>query len=350
MFLLYEEYSEHIHGNQKYEILLAQSVLDIHFLISSAHKGRLLFFLSDICPDRVHDVGGSIWLRIVKLVKTVFELKPELILVNNERSFLVVLLAAIASRIPIIWYIKNFRSSLAIDFICALFAHRILVIAPQCMEKKGVVARIFSKKVHHLPLGIPLETFLELPLPQKKSGLSLLMLSAIAPAKGVHIEIEAMRIIVNKGLYINLFIAGSTPEKHREYAKLVQDKAKGLPITFLGWMEDIPSLIEQADVVILPSYSEGVPRSLVEAMAAGRPVIATKVGGIPHIIDHGRTGLLVDVGDERSLADAIEQLARNPDMREVMGCKARQYAKEHHSFEKHMEMLKRNLFEVIACE
>ena len=68
---------------------------------------------------------------------------------------------------------------------------------------------------------------------------------------------------------------------------------------FLGWRDDIPEIMPLFDVFVLPSLNEGMGRVLVEAMAAGRPVVASRVGGIPDLVRHGETGLLVTPRDER---------------------------------------------------
>jgi glycosyltransferase involved in cell wall biosynthesis len=73
------------------------------------------------------------------------------------------------------------------------------------------------------------------------------------------------------------------------------------------------------DALVLPSSNEGTPVSAIEALAAGRPVVATRVGGVPDVVDDGEDGFLVEAGDTDDLADRLGQLARDPKLRERMG-------------------------------
>jgi glycosyltransferase involved in cell wall biosynthesis len=88
---------------------------------------------------------------------------------------------------------------------------------------------------------------------------------------------------------------------------------------FLGYQEDVAPFYAAFDAMILPSGNEGTPVSAIEALAAGRPVVATRVGGVPDVVRDGEDGFLVDAGDVRSLADRLEQLAGDDELRRAMG-------------------------------
>ena len=99
-------------------------------------------------------------------------------------------------------------------------------------------------------------------------------------------------------------------------------------VCFTGFRDDVPSLLRALDVAVLPSRFEGMGRAVVEAQAAGRAVVASRVGGIPDVIEHERTGLLVPPGDAQALARAIERLHREPSLREQLGQAARRAVNE----------------------
>ena len=90
-------------------------------------------------------------------------------------------------------------------------------------------------------------------------------------------------------------------------------------VRFLGVREDVPDVLASSDVFALSSDAEGNPLALMEAMAAGLPVVATAVGGVPELVTHGRDGFVVPPGDPDSLAAALGRLIGSPEQRQAMG-------------------------------
>src|SRR5581483_5965360 len=88
---------------------------------------------------------------------------------------------------------------------------------------------------------------------------------------------------------------------------------------FLGYQEDVAPFYSAFDAVVLPSANEGTPVSAIEALAGGRPVVATRVGGVPDVVRDGVDGFLVEPGDVDALADRLALLARDPELRTRMG-------------------------------
>ena len=95
----------------------------------------------------------------------------------------------------------------------------------------------------------------------------------------------------------------------------------------LGLRKDIARLLSAADVFLLTSISEGIPLTAIEAMNAGLPVVATRVGGLPEIVVQGRTGVLAPSRDDEELADCILRLAADPALRAAMGRAGRERAR-----------------------
>jgi glycosyltransferase involved in cell wall biosynthesis len=91
----------------------------------------------------------------------------------------------------------------------------------------------------------------------------------------------------------------------------------------LGWTEDLLALYATTDFCALSSLNEGTPVAAIEAMAAARPVVATAVGGVPDVVDHGATGLLVAAGDVSAMSDAFVRLAGDAALRYRMGAAGR---------------------------
>jgi len=102
---------------------------------------------------------------------------------------------------------------------------------------------------------------------------------------------------------------------------------------FLGWRDDVPEVIAAADIVVLPSWSEGLPLAVLEAMACGKPVVATPVGGVARAVVEGKTGLLVPPGKPGRLAAAISRLLQDPVEAARMGAEGRRRVESRYSLD-----------------
>ena len=98
-------------------------------------------------------------------------------------------------------------------------------------------------------------------------------------------------------------------------------------VRFAGWQHDLRALYATCDAVALVSGNEGTPVAVIEAMAAGRVVVATAVGGVPDLVDHERTGLLVNEATPAAIASALVRVVRDPDLRARLGSAAREEAR-----------------------
>jgi glycosyltransferase involved in cell wall biosynthesis len=108
----------------------------------------------------------------------------------------------------------------------------------------------------------------------------------------------------------------------------VADAGLGANICFLGECSDVPSLLAQADILVRPSLLEGLPLAVLEGMAAGLPVVASRVGGTPELVRDGETGFLVEPGDPADLAGRICSLLGDTAQRTAMGRRAREVVEQ----------------------
>jgi glycosyltransferase involved in cell wall biosynthesis len=120
-------------------------------------------------------------------------------------------------------------------------------------------------------------------------------------------------------------IVGEGPE-HAGIQGIIQERQLTPYVRLLGLRKDIPRLMRAADLFLLTSLSEGIPLTLIEAMASELPIVATQVGGVPELVEDGITGLLAPAGDDASLADCVLRLARDPQFCRQMGRLARERA------------------------
>jgi glycosyltransferase involved in cell wall biosynthesis len=139
----------------------------------------------------------------------------------------------------------------------------------------------------------------------------------------------------NCGLNVRGWIVGPTRSDQDLRSELERQAAtlclRSDALRFLGRIPDMSSAYQQATIFVLTSEHEGTPNVLLEAMATGLPVVATRVGGVPEIVQHGRTGFLVSEDNLEDLTNAIVELVRNPDRASEMGGRARVYVEETHS-------------------
>ncbi|WP_406695901.1 glycosyltransferase [Singulisphaera sp. Ch08] len=127
-----------------------------------------------------------------------------------------------------------------------------------------------------------------------------------------------------------LVIVGDGPEAERIRA-IIRDRGLDPHVLMLGRRQDVPRLLRAADLALLTSLSEGIPLSLIEAMAAGLPVVATRVGGVSEVVEEGRTGFLAPSGDHEALADHLLRLAEDQELCTRMGRAGRTRAWERFS-------------------
>jgi glycosyltransferase involved in cell wall biosynthesis len=165
--------------------------------------------------------------------------------------------------------------------------------------------------------------------------------------KGVEVFAEASRILKERNIESRFWLIGEPDPGNANTvieAQLKQWESEGL-VELFGFRKDIPDLFSQSNIVTLPSfYGEGLPKVLVEAAACGRAVITTDHPGCRDAIESDETGLLVPIKDSVALADAIEYLIKNPDIRSKMGAAGRNLSEKEYDMEKivasHMEIYK----------
>lgn len=138
----------------------------------------------------------------------------------------------------------------------------------------------------------------------------------MVPIKDLPTLIRAFASMADSRVGLALFGDG---ESREQLEKLVSALGPSLPVRFAGWVSDVAAVYRMLDVAVLSSLNEGTPLSLIEAMAAGKAVVATAVGGVPDLIADGLNGIVVPPGDERRLAEAMARLASDPESRNRMG-------------------------------
>jgi len=156
--------------------------------------------------------------------------------------------------------------------------------------------------------------------------------------KGHEITLRSVKAVMDVFPNAKYLIVGNGPRKEA-LLNFTDELGIAEHVIFTGFAEDIPEIYSFSDVAVLSSLSEGLPQSLLQAMAAGIPVVATRVGGVPEVVIHERTGLLVESGDHEGLAKGIIRIFQNRDEAEKMSRDARELVLKEHTIDKMIDKI-----------
>ncbi|MFV9631150.1 MAG: glycosyltransferase family 4 protein [Methanosarcinales archaeon] len=204
-------------------------------------------------------------------------------------------------------------------------------------DMKKEMQKICSRDVSVIPNGIDLSSFEDLSRKEARSRLQIkddekviLFVGTLRPVKGIRYLIEAMRLIKDKNESTKLFLVGDGEE--REYLKnLVKGLILEECVRFIGKVpnEKVPECMVASDVFVLPSLSEGFPVVILEAMASGLPIIATKVTGLLEIVKDGKNGILVESKSPDEIAEKVLLILGDDELRERISENNRKEAKRY---------------------
>lgn len=182
------------------------------------------------------------------------------------------------------------------------------------------------QQVTSIPTGIDFTRFIPTQSRQQirqnlgfaENDFVVLMVGIIRSVKRHEIALRAFQFMLERHPAARMVLAGEGPM--REHMEQLADSL-GIAdrVYFLGHREDVPELMTAADVLLLTSRSEGIPQAVTQALGLAMPVVATAVGGVPELVVHEQTGLLVAAEDPQSAADALIRIAENPSLAERLG-------------------------------
>jgi glycosyltransferase involved in cell wall biosynthesis len=173
-------------------------------------------------------------------------------------------------------------------------------------------------RLHIVHCGVDPDVFS--PAEHTGRGKRLLIVGRMASVKGIPVLLDAIKRLRSTHPDLNLTVVGDGPER-ASFEQHARDLGIEACIDFVGYQSqaEVRKRLCATDVFVLPSFAEGVPVVLMEAMAAGVPVVATRIAGVAELVDDGRSGLLVPPGDTGALAAAIDELLTDPDKRAAFG-------------------------------
>jgi glycosyltransferase involved in cell wall biosynthesis len=214
------------------------------------------------------------------------------------------------------------RTFLEIERRLAKHTDLLLAVSPEIRDRLLELGIGRPDQIHVLPVGLDLSPYLEVGsgtgLFRAEVGLDLDTpligsVGRLVPIKDHSTLLRAMELLPG----VHLAVIGDGELRSQVEAETA---ARGLTdrVHLMGWRRDLPAVLADLDAVVLTSLNEGTPAVLIESLAAARPVVATDVGGVRHVVAHGRTGLLAPARDERSVADRVATLLSNPTLADRM--------------------------------
>ncbi|MEW6410247.1 MAG: glycosyltransferase family 4 protein [Nitrospirota bacterium] len=234
-------------------------------------------------------------------------------------------------------YFRRFKSLIFIytEKVLALLSTKVITLSDR-LKKELIDMNIGnSRKIEVIPLGLELEGFFS--ASSKSSGykgkfkdsLGISMeaplvgiIGRLVPIKGHRYFIESAKMVLSskgQGARDVKFVIIGDGELRKELEDYTRELGIGDSVIFTGFRSDLHEIYSDLDIVVLSSLNEGTPVSVIEAMAAGKPVIATEVGGVPDLIKNNRTGIIIPPCDSRAIADAIVRLLKDKELREFLG-------------------------------
>jgi glycosyltransferase involved in cell wall biosynthesis len=280
------------------------------------------------------------WMAMLSAIQRAIDaLKPDVILTNSYKAMALLWVSAVARKIPVAYYARGWYQKHEIPW----FGRWVIKKAASVLAVSNATAQslrqwpVRESRIHVCHTVIDFKSVLEegqlssdrLTLAPDKA-FKILLPAQLLPAKGQRIAVDAAVALKQHGLDFVMWLAGDIKMGVRSQwvdtlRETVDKQDLQQHVMFLGHRSDVRALMTQADVVILPSQTEGFPRTIWEAMILKRPVIATPAGGVTDLVEHEKTGLLVPLDDSLALAAAIERLAKESDL----ASRLVQYASEH---------------------
>lgn len=300
---------------------------------------------------------------LVSIVRLMHKIRPKLVHLVTIKPILYGGIAARITRVPAVvaavsglgtvFISRGFRAALLkiiVQFIYRLaLSHKNIIVIFQNPDDKCKLLRIgaITESRCKLIKGSGVDLSIYRPSPEPDKPVLIVMVSRLLKDKGVLEFVEAANICSKKGVEAKFKLVGDldrgNPASLTE-EDLVRIKAEGV-VELAGYSKNIANEYAASNIACLPSYREGLPKSLVEAAACGRTVITTDVPGCRDAIDVNRTGLLVPVKDAAALSDAITALVADDNRRLEMGRAGRIFAENEFSITKivseHMDVYKK---------
>lgn len=300
--------------------------------------------------ETIPELGRKIALKndlfvLWKLYRLMRRYRPHIVHTHTAKAGMVGRIAAKLAGVPIILhtfhghvfhgYFSPLKTKffIALEKFCGVLSDRIITISDRLKQEIAAYGVAPLAKIDIIPLGFDLSTFarqtrhsgdFRTSIGFPADGKLIAAVGRLVSIKNIPLLLEALAIARQSNPQIHLALIGDG-ELRSHLEILARDLGIANAVIFTGWRQDLPQIYADLDGVVISSDNEGTPASLIEAMATGCPVIATRVGGVPDLVAPER-GRLVAPQDPQGLAHAILDLWQSPDRTRNQATIAREYA------------------------
>ena len=328
-------------GGQEYRVLSESTAMRLrghHVVIASPENSQLSRLAKhEGIPCEDISIGIIGWVRLLsRFLKLIAEHQIQIIHTHGSQdSWMAALAARLSSWQPVIVRARHKSTHVSDSFRHGLLyrwlPHAVTTASEAVRQRLINHNHLDPSKVYSIPTGVNVDRF-QPGLPNKEicqrlgivaKQLVVGTVSFLRPEKGLDVLIEAMGLLVKDFPHLYCLIVGIGQERDKLLEQIHQRQLEGI-VVLAGFREDIPELLRIMDVFVLPSLEEGMPQSLLQALATERAIVASSVGGIPEVIVNGQTGFLVPPQNPIALAQQIERLLHEPEQRKEMGQAGRQ--------------------------
>lgn len=304
-------------------------------------------YLDRLGPDirPLHDL-----LALIELIRVVRAFRPQIVETHTAKAGMLGRLAALLARRrrPVVihtyhghvlrGYFGPFKTRVfkSIERALARVSDRLIGVSEATVNELVALEVAPREKFAVVPLGLDLDPFLALDLDpdrglREEIGASsdevlFTYTGRLVPIKQPELMLRSLALARASGAAVRVAVVGDGLLRP-QLESLARSLGCAGAVDFLGYRRDLPRIAAASDAALLTSDNEGTPVALIEAAAAGRPAVATAVGGVPDIVVEG-AGLLAPAGDEAAIAARITQIASEPGLRRRMGARARQHVAE----------------------
>lgn len=286
----------------------------------------------------------------LRLIPYLLKHRIDLVYVNDQRAFLYAFPAAKVLRKKIVYYVRTDLEESFFTRLSFCFSDGIITIA------KGVLRRLpasfvmkYRRKMVNIYTGFDFHEVAIIPKKEAKARIgvdegrfAVGYVGSLNPRKGLDLLVKALQDLPEKDR-MTLVISGTISSGYEAYWRRLEEAIhqNGISFRYLGYRSEMSLVYRAFDLLILPSRSEGLPRTVIEAMAHEVPVIATDVGGVREIIDRPEVGVVISPDSVGTLREAITSLLSGDDRRESMGIEGRRQALERFGIERYRMEIRR---------